>query len=42
MIEQLNNNFEKNKSQELKIYESLHKFKNFKYYPDGYSMFEVV
>ena len=75
VIEQLNNNFEKNKSQELKIYESLHKFKNvdqltkriirymkenkkiikikevkalydkfknFKYYPDGYSMFEVV
>ena len=75
MIEQYNNNNEKNKSQELKIYESLLKFtnvdkyikdirnnlrdnkkiikrkeiksiydkyKNFKYYPDNYSMFDVV
>ena len=75
MIEQFNNNNEKNKSQELKIYESLLKFtnvdkyikdirnkmrdnqriikkkeikaiydkyKNFKYYPDNYSMFNVV
>jgi hypothetical protein len=75
MIEQFNNNNEKNKSQELKIYESLLKFtnvdkyikdirnkmrdnqkiikkkeikaiydkyKNYKYYPDNYSMFNVV
>ena len=76
MIEQLNNkNSDKNKSQELKIYESLrkfnnvdkcikeirnvikdsskiikkkeikslyNKFKNVKYYPDNYSMFDVV
>ena len=75
VIEQLNNNIEKNKSQELKIYESLlkfsnvdryikeirnlirdnnkiikkkeikaiyDKFKNDKYYPDNYSMFDVV
>ena len=70
----MNNNNEKNKSQELKIYESLKKFKdveslikqiqgiindpkriitigeiksiyekykNFKYYPDNYSMFQL-
>ena len=75
VIEQMNNNVEKNKSQELKIYESLlkfsnvdryikeirnlirdnnkiikkkeikaiyDKFKNDKYYPDNYSMFDVV
>ena len=75
MLEQLKNNIEKNKSQELKIYESIRKFtnvdqyikqirnvlrdsiriikikeikaiydrfKNYKYYPDNYSMFEVV
>jgi hypothetical protein len=76
MMEQIKNNSEKNKSQELKIYESLmkftyvdryirdirkvildggdkiiqkkeiknifKKFKNFKYYPDNYSMFDVV
>ena len=75
VIEQLTNNIEKNKSQELKIYESLLKFsnvdryikeirnvirdnnkiikkkeikaiydkyKNVKYYPDNYSMFDVV
>jgi len=75
MLEQLKNNIEKNKSQELKIYESIRKFtnvdqyikqkrnllrdskriikikeinavyerfKNCKYYPDNYSMFEVV
>ena len=75
VIEQMNNNVEKNKSQELKIYESLlkfsnvdryikeirnlirdnnkiikkkeikaiyDKFKNDKYYPDNYSMFNVV
>ena len=75
VIEQMNNNVEKNKSQELKIYESLlkfsnvdryikeirnlirdnnkiikkkeikaiyDKFKNDKYYPYNYSMFDVV
>ena len=75
MLEQLNNYNEKNKSQELKIYESLLKFTNvdkyikdirnklrdnkriikkkeikaiydkykgYKYYPDNYSMFDVV
>ena len=75
VIEQMNNNVEKNKSQELKVYESLlkfsnvdryikeirnlirdnnkiikkkeikaiyDKFKNDKYYPDNYSMFDVV
>ena len=76
MMEQIKNNSQKNKSQELKIYESLmkftnvdryirdirkvildggdkiiqkkeiknifNKFKNFKYYPDNYSMFAVV
>ena len=75
MLEELNNNSGKNKSQELKIYESLRKFKDvdllikrcqgilknskkiikvnemrnihekykeFKYYPDDYSMFKVL
>ena len=74
MLEEMNNNSEKNKSQELKIYESLKKFKdveslikdiqkiindpkriitiseikstyekykNVKYYPDNYSMFQL-
>ena len=74
MLEEMNNNMGKNKSQELKIYESLKKFKdvectiqkcqkvlkdskkiikrnemknlyekykNFKYYPDSYSMFKL-
>ena len=74
MLEEMNNNAEKNKSQELKIYESLkknknveslikkvqnylkdskkqikisemkslyEKYKNFKYYPDDYSMYKL-
>ena len=76
MLEEMNNNAEKNKSQELKIYESLkknkdvesiikkvqnylknsnsnkqikisemkslyEKYKNFKYYPDNYSMYKL-